>query len=59
MHNSQKEYELYSGLILKSTFDEINNSMISTINDENSIKEFTLLNYDNSLYNENIKFEEN
>ena len=58
MHNSQKEYELYSGLILKSTFDEINNSMISTINDENSIKEFSLLNYDNSLDNENIKFEE-
>ena len=58
MHNSQKEYELYSGLILKSTFDEINNSMISTINDENSIKEFSLLNYENSLHNENIKFEE-
>jgi hypothetical protein len=32
--------------------------MISTINDENSIKEFSLLNYDNSLDNENIKFEE-
>ena len=58
MFGSQKEYELYSGLILKSTFDEINNSMISTINDENSIKEFSLLNYDNSLYNENIQFEE-
>ena len=59
MHNSQKEYELYSSLLLKSTFDEINNSSLSTTNDENSIKnEFSFFNFDNSFYNENNQIEE-
>lgn len=49
MQNSQKEYELYSSLLLKSTFEEINNSMLSTLNDENSNNsEFSLLNITNS-----------
>ena len=59
MHNSQKEYELYSSLLLKSTFDEINNSSISTTNEENSTKnEFSFFNFDNSFYNENNQIEE-
>ena len=49
MFGSQKEYELYSGLLLKSTFEEINNSMISTINDETSVNsKYSLLNVSNS-----------
>ena len=49
MFGSQKEYELYSGLLLKSTFEEINNSMISTINDETSVNsKSSLLNVSNS-----------
>jgi hypothetical protein len=49
MFGSQKEYELYSGLLLKSTFEEINISMISTINDETSVNsKYSLLNVSNS-----------